>query len=417
MIADKKVRIAWFITLAVLMFQIIDVFFLHSHIRLLSTNILSRLIGIVAIIIFSKVFKFNLIKLCFNSYGWYFEILYGAVFSITPVAIVYLFKYVYFHYRGYENLELTFDPPGLDNLSFSNIYLVPLIYLFSLLLVACFKEIFYRGYLITQFTEKFGVNKSIFIQSFVYVLSFIPTMVFYLVNGRFDFQGPLMSVFLIGGHLFLNLLSGIKWGFFYKINGTVWMSVTDHLINNFLITSLYFTDHRLPEKWFIIEAIAIQLLSIFMFIPFYYHRDKMNKLAAEEIAVTKEAMNMTVDNYTPSIVKKKIIDTPEHNVQIDEEVFQYEEPISLNDVIMPTEETLTESVGSYSIEDKHLGYDTEVVSHDSHPSQKSQQYFNDMIGRQEASAAKENDENSNADNISGLVQNYFKKNFDKHTFS
>lgn len=417
MTADKKIKTAWLVTLAVMLFQLVDVFLFNSHIKILSGNICSQIISLIFIIIFSRFLKFNLRKLCFDTYGWYFEILYGAVFSITPIAIVYLFKFVYFHYRGYENLELTFNPPGLENIAFDNIYLISLFYAVLLLLVAFFKEIFYRGYLITQLTEKFGVNKSIFIQAFIYLFSFVPTIIFYFVKGQFEFHGPLMSVFLICGHLFLNLLSGIKWGVFYKINGTVWMSVADHFINNFLTTSLYFTEHRLPEKWILIELIAIQLLSIAMFVPFYYHRDRMNKITAEEIAVTKEAMSMTVDNYTPSIVRKKITDANGNIDRIDEEIFKYEEPVSYKDISMPTEETLTESVGGYSIEDKHLGYDTEVVSHDSHPSQKSQQYFNDMIGRQEASVAKENNENSNADNISGLVQNYFKKNFDKHTFS
>lgn len=417
MTADKRVNFACLMSFGVILLQIIDVFFLHSDIGLTPVNLVSRFVSLVIIIILSKFIRFNLKALCFKLYGWYFEILYGLVFSVTPVVLVYLFKFVYFHYRGYENLELTFNPPGLDYSRFSNnIVIFALVYILSLLFVVLFKEIFYRGYLITQFSEKYGVNKSVFIQGFIYTLSFVPTIVFYLINGRFDFQGPVMSFFLICGHLFLNALSGVKWGVFYKINGTLWMSVTDHLVNKLLVTSFYFTDHRLPEKWFIIEAITIQLLSIIMFIPFYYHRDKINKLTAEEIAMSKEAMRMNVDDYSPRIIRKRVVGNGKQGIQ-SEEVFEFEEPVSLSDASMPGEDDVILSVGGYSINDAHLNYTTEVDSHTSDPSEKSRQFFNDMIGRESSNTTDDRDDKSNADNISGLVQDYFKKNFDKHTFT
>jgi hypothetical protein len=417
MTAEKRVNFAFFMSFGVILFQIIDIFLLHSSVELTPVNLASSFISLVIILILSRFIRFNLKRLCFKLYGWYFEILYGFVFSVTPVVLVYLFKYVYFHYRGYENLELTFNPPGFLNAPFGDsLFYSALVYVLSLLIVVLFKELFYRGYLITQFTDKLGVNKSVFIQAFIYTMSFAPVIVLYLVNGRFDFQGPLMTVFLICGHLFLDLICGLKWGVFYKINGTLWMSVTDHLVNKFLVTSFYFTEHRLPEKWFIIEAITIQLLSIIMFIPFYYHRDKMNKLTAEEIALSEEAKRMRVVDFSPRIVRRRVVGNTKHGVTT-EEVFEFEEPVSLSDVNMPGEEDVILSIGGYSIDDTHLNYTTEVDSHDSDPTEKSRQYFDDMIGREDSGTTDYSNDKSNADNISGLVQDYFKKNFDKHTFS
>lgn len=153
-----------------------------------------------------------------------------------------------------------------------------------------------------------------------------------------------------------------------------------------------------------------------MFIPFYYHRDKMNKLTAEEIALSEEAKRMRVDDYSPRIVRRRVVGNTKHGVTA-EEVFEFEEPVSLSDVNMPGEEDVILSIGGYSIDDTHLNYTTEVDSHDSDPTEKSRQYFDDMIGREDSGSTDYSNDKSNADNISGLVQDYFKKNFDKHTFS
>lgn len=420
----KRIIIASFVTVGIFIFQFIDVFFLHSSVPLLSTNIFARIFGIVALIAFSGLLGFNLKKFCFKSYGWFFEILYGFLFSAVPIIIVYLAKYVYFIYRGYENLTLTFRPSGFPGYDGSEEYIINvLVYILTLLLVALFKEIFYRGYLITQFSGRFGVPVAIFIQSIIYMLSFVPTFAYYLYTGRFEFQGPLMSFFLICGHLVYNLISGVKWGLFYRVNGTVWMSVADHFFMNFVVSSFFFTEHRLPEKWYIIEVIAIQILSIIMFIPFFLKRDRQNELAAAEFALSREALKMGIDNYSPSIIRKNIDrrnsnkSEAEYNIH---NVRELEEPISLSNIKMPDESDLTASVRGFAIDDSIFEYNTEVTPLDDAPSEKVKGYFNNMIGRDDSSVNVNNNEstdyNTNAENISKLVKGYFNDDFNKHTF-
>lgn len=420
----KRVRIAIFVTIGVFTFQFIDVFFLHSSVTLLSTNIFARIFGIIVLITLSGVLGFNLKKFCFKSYGWFFEVLYGILFSAVPIILVYFAKYIYFLYRGYDNLFLTFRPTGFDPFNGSKEYLINVsIYVLTLLLVAVFKEIFYRGYLITQFSGKYGLPLSILIQSIIYMLSFAPTLAYYLYTGRFDFQGPLMSFFLICGHLTYNFISGIKWGLFYRVNGTVWMSVADHFLTNFIVSSFFFTESRLPEKWFIIEVIVIQLLSIAMFMPFFFKRDKQNELAAAEFALSREALKMGFDNYSPSIIRKNLdrrntIKNEANKMPDDER--RFEEPISLNDIKMPDESDLTASVRGFAINDYAFDYKTEVTPLDELPSKKVKNYFNIAIGRDdsddESNESADVSNKSNAENISGLVKKYFDEDFEKHTF-
>lgn len=421
---NKRVRIAYLVTIGVFVFQIVDVFFLKSSLPLLSTNIFARIFGLAILFVFSGLLGFNLKKFCFKSYGWFFEILYGIFFAAIPILVVYLAKYIYFMYRGYENLILSFRPSGFGVYDGSNKYIINVaVYVLTLLLVAAFKEIFYRGYLISQFSGKYGVPLSIFIQSIIYMLSFVPTLAQYWLSGRFEFQGPLMSFFLICGHLFYNLISGVKWGLFYRVNGTVWMSVADHFFMNFVVSSFFFTESRLPEKWYIIEVIVIQLLSIAMFIPFFIKRDRQNELAAAEFALSQEALKMGVDNYSPSIIRKRI---DRKNVIRNDSESQtgferhFEEPIALCDIKMPDESDLTSSVRGFAINDSYFEYNTEVTSFDSLPSEKVKDYFDDVIGREHNKQTQSKDsgvENKNAENISKLVKDYFDNNFNKHTFN
>ncbi len=420
----KRVVIANLVAIGVFIFQFIDVFFLHSNSPLFSTNVIARLVGVVVLIVFSGVLGFSLKKFCFKSYGWFFEILYGLVFSAIPILAVYFVKYIYFLYRDYENLTLTFRPSGFAPFDGSQKYIVSIIvYILTLLLVAVFKEIFYRGYLITQFSSKYGVPKSIFIQSVIYTLSFVPTLAYYWYTGRFDFQGPLMSFFLICGHLCYNFICGIKWGMFYRVNGTVWMAVTDHFFFKFVLSSFFFTESRLPEKWFIIEVIVIQLISIIMFIPFFLKRDRQNEMAAAEFALSREALKMGVDNYSPSIIRKKIDE--HHHMKAEREsgkveVYYREELVNLNDTKLPTEDDLTSSVTGFAINDTDFEYKTEVDPYKSEPSIEVQNYFDNSIDRNISEKSKEEKElpiADNAENISRLVKDYFNESFNKHTFN
>ena len=125
---------------------------------------------------------------------------------------------------------------------------------------------------------------------------------------------------------------------------------------------------------------------------------------------------MVIDNYSPNINRKRIENVSKHSIKFKEEIFDFEDPISLSEVGLPTEEDLVLSVHGYSLNDSEFEYNTEVDSHDADTSSKTRQYFNNIIGREESDSA-DDDADSNEKNISDLVQNYFETNFDKCTFS
>ncbi len=418
MTENKQVKIAYLAAVGILFVQLIDVFFLHNHSSVFSTNIIARIVGVILMVILSSLYGLRIVNFCFKSYGWYFEIFYGCIFSVTPVMLIYLFKYVYFYYRGYSNLIITFQPPDIGVTDNSEEFTIAvMIYILTLVLVAVFKEVFYRGFLISQFSGKYGVKKTIIIQALIYTLSFLPTQLYNIISGKVESESLFVSVLFLIGHLFYNFICGIKWGMFYRVNGTVWMSVADNFFTGFLTTSFFYTTSRLPEKWYIFEIIAMQILSFIMFLPFYRYRDKQNELAAAEHALSKEALKMGVDNYNPGMLRKK---TGAKSGGEQTDVREYEEPISLSSIKMPTEDDLTLSVRGYEINDGNFNYNTEISSLDGAPSEKSREFFDEMLGKNKESVADgvaDTQDNSNAASISDLVKNYFDDSFNKHTFT
>lgn len=428
MTIQKRINFAYLVYLFVMGIQIFDVFVLRSQESDFSINIISRVVGIIISLVVSAVMGLNLKKFCFRSYSFLPDVLFGLIYSTVPVALVYLFKYIYFNYRNYDNLVLTFRPTGYSSDEFNeNSITILAFYILSLLVFVVFKEIFYRGYLMTQFAPKYGVNASILIQTLFYTVSYVPVLVYYLITGKFDSQSRIMTVFLVLGQLFYHLLCGIKWGVFYKVNGSVWMSVVDHFVNKFLITSFFFTETRLPEKWYIIEIVVIQILSFLLFLPQYFRRDKMNELAAEEYALSREALKMGVDDYFPSVIRKSIDTLVNGTDRFNDghslvDGRELEEAVPFDSSQLVNEENLMLSVRGYEINDSQFDYKNDVTDHDSSPAEKSKEYFDNLVGR----TSEDHAENFNADseatlagaeNISKLVEEYFKKNFDKHTFT
>lgn len=436
--ANKKATIAYVVTVMVMIFQIVDVFFIHPEDSIFGGNIVARLAGIVVCIISSMILKFNIKNFCFRSYGFVFEIIIGALYAIVPAAICFGAEYCYFMLRGSENLSLNITFPNINDSMELKIKLIAIAsYVFTVLLQSVFKELFFRGFLITQLSDKYKIRNAVIIQSVLYMLLLIPTIVQSLVTGQFDGFGFKMTLYIIAGNLFIDLVSGFKWGLYYRVNGTVWMSISDHFVNNMIVTCVSITSVALPMKWFVFQAVAIQLISLLMYLPLYFKRDRQNEEIAAEIAYRREIAGLTIDNYSPSSVrlyfdnkrferqteyaKRRNMPLP----QRDGFRTEYEEPVSLSDVELKPTEKVFETIDVF--EEKKSNVEQNYSSADeviSSPSEMSKQFFEDSFEKSTEINTEEEAEQQNTDdnsengnnNISQLVQTFFEDNFNKYIF-
>lgn len=419
----------------------LDIFYLSKLNSIFGGYVVSRIASCVFIIIISYFIKFNIKNFCFRSYGWIFEVIIGAVYAVVPVALCFGVEYAVLRFvKGYPNLMINISIPNVDDsMDLKNKIIFAGLFLFTVLLQSIFKELFFRGYLITQLYQKFGLVTSNFIQAFLYMLLLVPTIVNYYLIGRFNGYGVQMAVFIIACNLFVDFISGVKWGLFYRVNGTVWMSVSDHFVNNVLLTCVYITYGMMPMKWYVVQAVAVVIISFMMFLPLYFRRDRQNQLIAEEIAVQRELAGLKVDNYSPSplrhfvekrtqlraeeFAKKNNMPPPMNNRPTAREL---EEVVSLRDTQILSNNTKTSKSKSIDAENPEA-VDTEKDY--SAPSRFSQSYYDNLTqeslntevdlnsGMKEEDVQETDDVTENGTNISELVKNYFEDSFNKHTFN
>lgn len=371
--------------IAVFVAQIIDVFFIRCDETIFGDVIFARIAGIIITFIAAKKLGIRLKKRCLGRYGWYFELFYGIAFSVAPMLVVYAAELVYFKIKGYySDLYISFYPPTTEG---GSLAAELALYIFALLINVFFKEIF-RGFLLNGLYKKYGSKKSIYIQGFIGTLLSLVLMVGMAVHGVFSERETVDVAIIITASLVSTFISSVKWGFYYKVNGSIWMAMADHFVNSFVMTCIYLSPDRLPDKWLLVKSLVVQVISCIIFIPFYYRRDRVNAEYAKEMKTRREVLS-AMNESTPDLDEKSASD---------------------NYMMMMNETNQNRKFG----ESKN----NEILDFDRNPKEYSNSFFEDAVDATvKTSSDKKEDTAESSDSISKLVGEYFQKQFDKNTFN
>lgn len=398
---EKRVSVALIVTALIFAFQAIDVFLIKSDGTIFADTIVARILGLITVIVAAKMLKFNIRRRCLNSYGWYFELLYGVGFSIAPLIVIYVSELVYFRINGfYKDVSIfMLAPDGRD----SNLLLPLAVYAFALLFNVLFKEI-YRGFMLNQLGKKLGAKWANVLQASICTLMSLIYVVRAFAENSFSGSKTVDIVITVLASTAATFISSMRWGYYYKVNGSIWMAIADHFVNIFVLTSIFFSPDRLPDKWLLIKSLVIQVISCIIFIPFYYKRDSVNAEYVKEMKTRHDvlsAMNESEENLD-------------------------EETASNNFMMMMNESEQSKRFGRIK--------ENEILDFDRKPREYSKGVLGTDSGRTEKER-KSSDENKkpgsgkkrrmrstesvpeSAESISKLVDEYFKKNFDKHTYN
>lgn len=371
--------------IAVFVAQIIDVLFIRCDETIFGDVIFARIAGIIITFIAAKKLGIRLKKRCLGRYGWYFELFYGIAFSVAPMLVVYAAELVYFKIKGYySDLYISFYPPTTEG---GSLAAELALYIFALLINVFFKEIF-RGFLFNGLYKKYGSKKSIYIQGFIGTLLSLVLMVGMAVHGVFSERETVDVAIIITASFVSTFISSVKWGFYYKVNGSIWMAMADHFVNSFVMTCIYLSPDRLPDKWLLVKSLVVQVISCIIFIPFYYRRDRVNAEYAKEMKTRREVLS-AMNESTPDLDEKSASD---------------------NYMMMMNETNQNRKFG----ESKN----NEILDFDRNPKEYSNSFFEDAVDATvKTSSDKKEDTAESSDSISKLVGEYFQKQFDKNTFN
>lgn len=398
---EKRITITFFLTAFIFIIQAIDVFFIKSDNTIFGDTVIARVLGLFAVLAASKMLKFNIGRRCLGRFGWFFELLYGIGFSLAPIVLIYAAELIYFKIKGfYSDISIFILPPNSTEKG-----LIPAIaaYAFALIVNVVFKEL-YRGFMLNRLCKKLGEKKSNFVQSIIFTaLSFLPAIGAF-AEGGFKNMPTADVVITISASAAAVFVSSIRWGYYYKVNGSVWMAIADHFVNAFIMTCIYLSPDRLPDKWLLVKSLVIQLISCVIFIPFYYRRDRVNAEYEKEMKTRHDVLSALNESETELDEKKA----------------------SNNYLMMMNETEQAKRFGGIK-ESEILDFDREpkafskgVAEIHSEPrlenrAKTEQKQSSD--GKRHRRSRSTEKVPENAESISKLVDEYFKKQFDKSTYN
>lgn len=371
--------------IAVFVAQIIDVFFIRCDETIFGDVIFARIAGIIITFIAARTLGIRLKKRCLGRHGWYFELLYGIAFSVAPMLVVYAAELVYFKIKGYySDIYISLYPPNTEG---GSLAAELALYIFALLINVFFKEIF-RGFLLNGLYEKYGSKKSIYIQGLIGTLLSSVLMAGMAVHGVFSERAAVDVAIIVAASLVSTFISSVKWGFYYKVNGSIWMAIADHFVNSFVMTCVYLSPDRLPDKWLLVKSLVVQVISCIIFIPFYYRRDRVNAEYVKEMKTRREVLS-AMNESTPDLDEKSA---------------------SNNYMMMMNETNQNRKFGELK--------NNEILDFDRNPKEYSNSFFENVVDTTvKAPSDKKEDSAESSDSISKLVGEYFQKQFDKNTFN
>ena len=398
---EKRITITFFLTAFIFIIQAIDVFFIKSDNTIFGDTVIARVLGLFAVLAASKMLKFNIGRRCLGRFGWFFELIYGIGFSLAPIVLIYAAELIYFKIKGfYSDISIFILPPNSTEKG-----LIPAIaaYAFALIVNVVFKEL-YRGFMLNRLCKKLGEKKSNYVQSIILTaLSFLPAIGAF-AEGGFKNMPTADVVITISASAAAVFVSSIRWGYYYKVNGSVWMAIADHFVNAFIMTCIYLSPDRLPDKWLLVKSLVIQLISCVIFIPFYYRRDRVNAEYEKEMKTRHDVLSALNESETELDEKKA----------------------SNNYLMMMNETEQAKRFGGIK-ENEILDFDrepkafskgvTEIHSEPRRENRVKTEQKQSTDGKRHRRSRSTENVPENAESISKLVDEYFKKQFDKSTYN
>lgn len=254
--------------------RLIEYFYIRTDETFLSENFLHKLFGILLLWGVLSICKLRWKGIGFSPDGTVSGIgkglLFGlvcSVFAYTVECIVLLFLH--------GNVHLSFYASGFsltnEKGSHAGILFILLSVLFNLINVWMEEGIF-RG-LFTKILEGISYRRSLF---FIAILFGI----WHLVMPFRDFlqgESSLTNLIAMGiGYVILAGMMSIKWSLLYKMTGSLWLGLGDHLFNNLASNLVHVVSNSEVDSLQIVRILLWQLLSFAIVLWVYQKTNKKN---------------------------------------------------------------------------------------------------------------------------------------------
>lgn len=325
--------------LIMLVIYCLDVFFLKSDLTVLGDNFYSRFLCLT-VLLMTVVFKrehFITFGIRRKATKLKYAFIFGTFFSVVPIATVSIFEYIFFKILYPNAIDINFTPPSLSYVQTGG-YLTPAlciaIYILTSLFAACFKEMFFRGFLLHKLEKLTTLKVANIFQALLYMTFVIPKLIRNFAMNYYSEDIVKLATFVVIFYLVHEFITGLKWGMLAKVSGAVYISIIDNFLYVFLANSLHIVDQS--TKWlFMIHMLATQLISLAL-VAIYCKKASSAKSVEEKTSEKKSTVAAKEKTKNPAPIEtqeeKEVINAEAFNDKAEISPSQFKEIIKENTV-------------------------------------------------------------------------------------
>lgn len=239
--------------------RIFEYFYIRTDDTFLSENFLHKLFGILLLWGILSICKLRWKDIGFTSKGIMSGLGKGLLFGLVCSIFAYVVECLTLFFL-HGNVHLSFYTSGFsltnEKGSQAGILFILLSVLFNLINVWMEEGVF-RG-LFTKILEGISYRRSLFFIAFLFGI-------WHLVMPFRDFldgESSLANLTIMGiGYVILAGMMSIKWSLLYKMTGSLWLGLGDHLFNNLASNLLHVISNSEVDGLQIVRILLWQLLS------------------------------------------------------------------------------------------------------------------------------------------------------------
>ena len=260
--------------------RVIEYFVIRTDESILSENFLHKVFGIILLWTILYYAKLKWRDIGFNTKDIFSGIGKGLLFGFICCVFAYAIEGLIL-YNMNHSFKLSFYTTGFslnnDMNQQTGIIFIFLCIIFNIINVWMEEGIF-RG-LFTKILEDISYNMSLFLIAFLFGI-------WHLVMPFRDYlegKSSISNLLVMGiGYVILAGMMSIKWSLLYRMTGSLWIGLGDHLFNNVISNLLHVVSNNEVDNMQIVRILIWQILS-FVIVLIIYKKWKRDKLIINQI--------------------------------------------------------------------------------------------------------------------------------------
>ncbi len=252
--------------------RFVEYFLIETDKTAIGENVLHKVVGIIILALVLKRVNLSWSDIGFQRNGFASGILKGLLLGSACFIISYGLEFAILTLRGNPaHLEIYISSFSLTGSQIKNTdFVFFLICVLFNIINVWMEEGVFRGLFIRTLSETKPFMQANFIAAFLFGIWHIVMPIRSYIHGEMSFA----SMVLMGiGYMILSGIMGIKWGLLYRITGSIWAGLGDHLFNNTVAANmLHVVSLKGADELQIVRIMAAQIISFAFVLVIHTYR-------------------------------------------------------------------------------------------------------------------------------------------------